>query len=89
LPTPLFAPLARRLLQVDPRARSSMADDLARGRPTEIDALCGEVVRLAAALRARAPRNERMVQLVHGAERAGGSPGVSGAELRRAIVAAR
>ena len=41
-----------------------MADDLALGRRTEVDALCGELVRLAAAHGASAPLNERIAQLV-------------------------
>lgn len=61
LPTPLFRRIAARMLRIDPQARSSMADDLALGRATEIDALSGEVVRLAASLRVRAPLNEAMV----------------------------
>ena len=64
LPTPLFRLIAARMLRIDPKARSSMADDLARGRTTEIDALCGEVVRLAAAQGREAPINARMVALV-------------------------
>lgn len=72
--------------RVDPHARSSMADDLARGRPTEIDYLNGEVVRLAERLGRRAPLNARMVELVHAAER--GAPPLSAAalvaELRKA-----
>ncbi|HEY4065373.1 MAG TPA: 2-dehydropantoate 2-reductase, partial [Burkholderiaceae bacterium] len=64
LPTPLFRVIAARMLRIDPRARSSMADDLAHGRPTEVDALCGEVVRLAAAQGREAPINARMVALV-------------------------
>ena len=64
LPTPLFRLLASRMLKVDGRARSSMADDLAFGRPTEIDALCGEVVRLAAVVGFSAPLNARIAQLV-------------------------
>jgi 2-dehydropantoate 2-reductase len=35
----LFTRLAARLLRIDPRVHSSMADDLARGRRTEVDAL--------------------------------------------------
>jgi 2-dehydropantoate 2-reductase len=95
LPTPLFSRLAARMLAIDPRARSSMADDLALGRPTEIDALCGEVLRLAAALGRRAPRNERMVALVRAAEHAndtrGGAPRrpTPASVLRREIEAAR
>ena len=43
-----------------------MADDVALGRRTEIDALCGEVVRLARAHGLAAPRNARMLQLLDG-----------------------
>jgi len=64
LPTPLFRLIAARMLRIDPQARSSMADDLAHGRVTEIDALCGEVVRLAQQHGASAPLNARMVALV-------------------------
>lgn len=64
LPTPLFRLLAARMLKIDAKARSSMADDLALGRPTEIDALSGEVVRLAQRLGRQAPLNARMLALV-------------------------
>jgi len=64
LPSPLFRLIAARMLRIDPKARSSMADDLAQGRATEIDALCGEVVRLAQANGTSAPLNARMVALV-------------------------
>ena len=77
LPTLLFRLIAARMLRIDPKARSSMADDLAQGRATEIDALCGEVVRLADAQRLSAPINARMVELVKVATAAGGD------ELRR------
>jgi 2-dehydropantoate 2-reductase len=65
LPTPLFRLIAARLLRIDPKARSSMADDLANGRTTEIDVLCGEVVRLAAAEGRSAPVNAAMQALVN------------------------
>lgn len=64
LPTPLFRLLAARMLRMDDKARSSMADDLALNRLTEIDALCGEVVRLAMAQGRSAPFNTRMVALI-------------------------
>jgi 2-dehydropantoate 2-reductase len=64
LPTPLFRLLASRMLRIDAKARSSMADDLAHGRPTEVDALCGEVVRMARGLGMDAPVNARIAQLV-------------------------
>ncbi len=61
LPTPLFRLLAARMLRIDGKARSSMADDLAHGRSTEVDALCGEVVRMA-----RGPEHGRARQRAHG-----------------------
>ncbi len=64
LPTPLFRLLAARMLRIDPQARSSMADDLALGRPTEVDTLCGEIVRLAQQQGRSAPRNRRISELV-------------------------
>jgi 2-dehydropantoate 2-reductase len=64
LPNWLFERIARRILKIDDKARSSMADDLALGRPTEVDAICGAVVRLAQAHGLQAPRNARMVELL-------------------------
>ena len=66
LPDGLFRVLAARMLRMDAQARSSMADDLAMGRRTEVEALCGEVVRLAKATGVPAPRNARMVELIDG-----------------------
>ncbi|CAN7406517.1 2-dehydropantoate 2-reductase [Bosea sp. LjRoot90] len=68
LPDALFARLARKMLAIDPLARSSMADDLAAGRPTEVDWINGEVVRLAQQRGQRAPANERLVSLIKAAE---------------------
>jgi 2-dehydropantoate 2-reductase len=64
LPTPIFARVAARMLRIDDAARSSMADDLRLGRPTEIDAFCGEVVRLARGVGRDAPVNARITELV-------------------------
>lgn len=64
LPTPLFRLISARMLRVDAKARSSMADDLAQGRPTEVDALCGEVVRLAERHGGDAPLNRSLVTLM-------------------------
>jgi 2-dehydropantoate 2-reductase len=64
LPNWLFTRVAARMLRIDEKARSSMADDLALGRPTEVDAICGAVVRLAQACGLRAPRCARMVELL-------------------------
>jgi 2-dehydropantoate 2-reductase len=64
LPNWLFTRVAARLLRIDEKARSSMADDLALGRPTEVDAICGAVVRLAQAHGLQAPRCAKMVSLL-------------------------
>ncbi|CEJ15600.1 2-dehydropantoate 2-reductase [bacterium YEK0313] len=68
LPTFAFARIAAGMLKIDPTARSSMQDDLAAGRTTEIDDLCGAVVRLAAAHGLPAPRNAAMTALVKQAD---------------------
>lgn len=64
LPNWLFTRVAARMLRIDEKARSSMADDLALGRPTEVDAICGAVVRLAEAHGTKAPRCAKMVALL-------------------------
>ncbi|MEK8049029.1 2-dehydropantoate 2-reductase [Ideonella sp. DXS22W] len=83
LPSPLFRAVAARMLRIDDKARSSMADDLALGRVTEVDALNGEVLRLAAQLGLAAPVNARLVALVHSWSRL--SPPLGGPALREAL----
>ncbi|WP_341233436.1 2-dehydropantoate 2-reductase [uncultured Sulfitobacter sp.] len=48
LPTPIFQRGAAKMLTIDPTARTSMSYDLEAGKPTEIDALQGVIVRLGA-----------------------------------------
>jgi len=64
LPTWAFSRIAAGMLTIHPAARSSMADDVAAGRTTEIDDLCGAVVRLAGAHGMAAPANAAMARLV-------------------------
>jgi 2-dehydropantoate 2-reductase len=86
LPSPLFHLVARAQLKVDPEARSSMWEDLTRGRVTEVDYLNGEIVRLAGSCGIDAPLNRRVVELVHAAERDGrGPPGLGADALWRAL----
>lgn len=68
LPDWLFTRLASRMLAIDPIARSSMWEDLEAGRPTEVDWINGEVVRLAESLNKPAPVNRRLTELVHECE---------------------
>ena len=60
----VFKNLFLRVQKIDAKARSSMADDFAAGRETEIDYLNGEVVRLARSLGRDAPVNSAIVELV-------------------------
>ena len=69
----LFNNVFLRKWKIDARARSSMADDLAAKRKTEIDFLNGELVRLAERLQRSAPVNRTIVELVRKAE-AGAEP---------------
>ena len=86
LPTPLIRLLARAQLKIDPEARSSMWEDLARKRHTEVDFLNGEIVRLAKSIGRTAPINARVVDLVHEVEaRREGSPKMSPDDLWRAL----
>jgi len=76
-----------KIQKIDAKARSSMYDDLKAGRPTEIDFLNGEVVRLATRLRRRAPVNEAIVALIRQAE-AGVEHLWSPQDLRRHVMEA-
>jgi 2-dehydropantoate 2-reductase len=67
-PNLVFNNLFLKIQKIDSHARSSMADDLKAGRPTEIDHLNGEVVKLARKLGFRAPVNEAIVALIRQAE---------------------
>jgi 2-dehydropantoate 2-reductase len=70
--------------KVDAKARSSMADDLAAGRKTEIEYINGELVRLAERLQRNAPINRALVDLVHKAEH--GAEALAPAALRSAVL---
>ena len=75
LPDALFRIVAAAQLRIDPQARSSMFDDLTERRITEIDALQGRVVALAAERGTPAPVNRAVLALVKAAEaRGSGSP---------------
>lgn len=84
LPTPVFRLGARAMLRIDPEARSSMWEDLERGRPTEIEALNGEIVALGRRVGVPTPVNVAVVARVRAAE-GHGSPKLSGRALRREL----
>ncbi len=89
LPDWLFTRVARRMLAIDPTATSSMAEDLAAGRPTEVDYLQGAVVRLAEAHRTRAPISEAIISLVREREAGRGSIAPAEASLRISAFAGK
>ncbi|PKV81661.1 2-dehydropantoate 2-reductase [Nocardia fluminea] len=68
VPDALFRRVFGRVLAIDPLARSSMADDLALGRRTEIAWLCGEIVRLGEMVGHPTPVNRRLTELIRIAE---------------------
>jgi 2-dehydropantoate 2-reductase len=67
----LFTRAAKRMLAIDPLARSSMWEDLQLGRPTEIDWINGEVLELAKRCGKQAPVNAMLVKLIRDAEKGG------------------
>ncbi|KDN88089.1 2-dehydropantoate 2-reductase [Kitasatospora cheerisanensis] len=85
LPDALFRRIAAASLRVDAQARSSMWEDLRRGRRTEVDSLQGEVLALAARHGLAAPANRRLLELVRAAESADAPPSWSGPDLLAAL----
>lgn len=84
-PNWLFNTIALRLQKLDPSSQTSMAQDLASGKPTEIDTLNGEIVKLAESSGQTAPVNARLVALVKAAE-AGGPKTYSAQSLLKATL---
>ncbi len=80
----LFRNLFMKAWKIDAKARSSMADDLAAGRKTEVDYINGELVGLAEQLGTEAPVNRKVVELIRKAE--AGAPPLPPAELRRQVL---
>lgn len=88
LPDALLRQLGHSLLKIDPLARSSMSDDLAAGRRTEVDWINGAVPQLAARLGRPAPVNARLCELVHAAARETPRPSGSASALLDTLQAA-
>ena len=71
--------------KIDSKARSSMSDDLAHGRKTEVGYINGELVALAERVGVKSPINCKIVELIRAAE-AGAKPWAPAA-LRREVLA--
>jgi 2-dehydropantoate 2-reductase len=78
LPDAMFAALLGGTMKIDPEARSSMWEDLQRGRRTEIDYLQGAITGIADRHGLQVPLSRRIVALTREAEAGGrGSPGLT------------
>src|SRR5436190_15465196 len=83
LPDVIFEAMLGRTMKVDPEARSSMWEDLQRGRRTEIDYLQGVITEIAGRRGLDAPLSRRIVELIRKAELdAKGSPGLTPEQIR-------
>jgi 2-dehydropantoate 2-reductase len=83
LPDMIFEAMLGRTMKIDPEARSSMWEDLQRGRATEIDYLQGVITGIAARRGLDAPLSHRIVELIRKAEADGkGSPGLLPEQIR-------
>jgi 2-dehydropantoate 2-reductase len=83
LPDAIFEAMLGRTMKIDPEARSSMWEDLARRRRTEIDFLQGVITGIAGRRGLKAPLSRRIVELVKQAEAAAkGSPGLTPEQIR-------
>jgi 2-dehydropantoate 2-reductase len=70
-------------MKIDPQARSSMWEDLQRGRRTEIDYLQGVIIAIAERHGLRVPLSRRVLALVRAAEAAGnGAPRLTPEQIR-------
>ena len=70
---------------LDPTSMTSLAVDLAAGRPTEVDTINGEICRIGAACGHPTPVNDALVRLVHAAE-SSGRRRFDAPELMRAVM---
>jgi 2-dehydropantoate 2-reductase len=85
LPDAIFEILLGRTMKIDPEARSSMWEDLQRGRRTEIDYLQGVITEIADRRGLQVPLSRRVVALVKRAEAEGrGSPKLTPEQIRSA-----
>jgi 2-dehydropantoate 2-reductase len=83
LPDAVFAMLLGSTMKIDPEARSSMWEDLQRGRRTEIDYLQGLITEIADRHGLQVPLSRRVVALIKSAEAKGkGSPKLTPDQIR-------
>ncbi len=82
LPDFMFKRVAQKMLAMDPKARSSMWEDLQNNRPVEVDYINGEIVKLGKKFNISTSLNERLIELVKKAQDKGhGSPRLSATNI--------
>lgn len=86
LPDPVFKLVAGSMMKMDDNARSSMWEDLQKGREPEIDYLNGAIAAEGDKLKIATPANARITELVKDAFAKGESPRMSGQQLLDAIT---
>ena len=87
LPNSIYPYTAGAALAIDPKARSSLWEDLEKRRPTEVASLQGAVMDLAAKAGTPAPMVTRVEQLIRVAEAAGaGSPCLPPEEVAGGLI---
>ncbi|MEH2160627.1 MAG: 2-dehydropantoate 2-reductase [Nostoc sp.] len=85
-PNFLFFRVASSMIKIDPQARSSMWEDVQRGRETEIDYLNGEIVTLAKKNGLSAPINDTIAVLIKEQENHGRTfSGISALDLAKRL----
>jgi len=90
LPDAIVLRVARKLVRLDPEARSSTLQDLDAGKPTEIGDLNGAIADLARTHALRAPANRTITAVIREFEAARRPlEFISPAALRERIVRAR
>ena len=81
----LFRLAVLRKAGLDRGAMTSMAQDMQAGRPTEIDTINAEIIRLGALHGVATPVNQRIVDLIKSAEQAQNPPAFSAATLQAEV----
>jgi len=89
LPNWAFLRVAAAMVKIDPEARARMWEDLERRRPTEIEYLNGEIIRLGEKHGVPTPVNRKIRELVRAAEIARqGSPKLTAEALWADVASA-
>ena len=64
LPNFIFSRVANKMLEIDPKVRSSMWWDVSQGKPTEIEHLNGAILKNAKNVNIDCPANEKIISLI-------------------------